>query len=145
MVEQSHTAGTNMAGWYPSILGPLQGIKQHIAEFFSPQSDAAATEEQYEINLELPGVSLDDIKIEIHDNNLTVQGEKRTEREETGKTYFFSERSFGAFQRSFRLPPNVRADDITAGFKDGVLTIRVPKASQAQEKSRRISITQHPD
>lgn len=145
MVEQSHTAGTNMAGWYPSILGPLHGIKQHIAEFFSPQSDAAATEEQYEINLELPGVSLDDIKIDIHDNNLTVQGEKQTEREETGKTYFFSERSFGAFQRSFRLPPNVQADDITAGFKDGVLTIRVPKASQAQEKSRRINITQHPD
>jgi HSP20 family protein len=145
MVEKSHTAGTNLAGWYPSILGPLQGIRQHIAEFFSPQSDAAATEGQYEINLELPGVSLDDIKIDIHDNNLTVHGEKRTEKEEKGKTYFFSERTFGAFQRSFRLPPNVQADDITAGFKDGVLTIRVPKVSAETEKSRRINITQHAD
>jgi HSP20 family protein len=145
MVEKSHTAGTNMAGWYPSILGPLQGIGQHIAEFFSPQSDAAATEGQYEINLELPGVSLDDIKIDVHDNNLTVQGEKRTEKEEKGKTYFFSERTFGAFQRSFRLPPNVAADKITAGFKDGVLTVRVPKAGPPPESSRRINITQHPD
>jgi HSP20 family protein len=145
MVEKSHTAGTNMAGWYPSILGPLQGIRQHIAEFFSPQSDAVATEAQYEINLELPGVSLDDIKIDVHDNNLTVQGEKRTEREEKGKTYFFSERTFGAFQRSFRLPPNAAADKIVADFKNGVLTIRVPKAGPPPEKSRRINITQHPD
>ena len=145
MVETSHTAGSNLAGWCPSILGPLQGIGKHIAEFFSPQSDAAATEGQYEINLELPGVSLDDIKIEIHDNNLTVQGEKRTEREETGKTYFFTERTFGAFQRSFRLPPNVVADKIAADFKDGVLAIHVPKAGPAPETSRRINITQHPD
>ncbi len=141
MVEKTHTAGPNLAGWYPSILGPLQGIKQHIAEFFSPQSDAAATEAHYEINLELPGVTLDDIKIDVEDNHLTVHGEKRTEREEKGKTYFFSERTFGAFQRSFRLPPNVEAGKITAGFKDGVLSIRVPKASAAPETSRRIKIT----
>ena len=145
MVEQSHTAGPNIAGWYPSILGPLQGIKQHIAEFFSPQTDAAATEGQYEINLELPGVSLDDIKIELHDNNLTVQGEKRTEREEKGKTYFFSERTFGAFQRSFKLPPNVDTDEITAGFKDGVLAIRMPKTGAESKSARQINITQHPD
>jgi HSP20 family protein len=130
-----------LAGWHPSILGPLQGIGQRVAEFFSPQSDATASEAHYEINLELPGVSLDDIEIEVHDNNLTVQGEKRTEREEKGKTYFFSERTFGAFQRSFRLPPNVAADKITAAFKDGVLTIRVPKAGAAPETSRRIKIT----
>jgi HSP20 family protein len=141
MVESSHTAGTNMAGWYPTILGPLQGIKQHIAEFFSPHSDATADETQYEINMELPGVSLDDIKIELHDNNLTVQGEKRTEKEEKGKTYFFSERTFGAFQRSFRLPSNVEADKITAGFTEGVLTIRVPKVGKAPETSRQIKIT----
>lgn len=141
MVEKAHTAGTNMAGWYPSILGPLQGIGQHIAEFISPQSDATASETHYEINMELPGVLLDDIKIDIHDNNITVQGEKRTEREEEGKTYFFTERTFGAFQRSFRLPQNVAADRITAAFKDGVLTIRVPKAGATPETSRTIKIT----
>ena len=143
MVEKSHTAGSNLAGWYPSILGPLRGIGEHIAQFFSPQSDAAATGECYEINLELPGVALEDIKIDTHDNNLTVHGEKRTEREEKGKTYFFSERTFGAFQRSFRLPPDVETDRITAEFNDGVLTIRVPKAGAAPEKSRRIEITRH--
>jgi HSP20 family protein len=143
MVEKLHTAGSNLAGWYPSILGPLQGIGPHIAEIFTPQSDATATEAQYEIRLELPGVSLDDIKIDADDNNLIVHGEKRTEREEKGKTYFFSERTFGAFQRTFRFPPNVKADKITAKFKDGVLIIRVPKVGEAPETSRRIKITQH--
>ena len=145
MVEKAHTAGTNMAGWYPSILGPLHGIRQHIAEFFSPQSDAAATKGHYEINLELPGVLRDDIKIEIHDNNLTVQGEKRTERKEEGRTYFFSERTFGAFQRSFRLPPDADADGVTAAIKDGILSILVPKAGATADTARRINITQHPD
>lgn len=91
--------------------------------------------------MELPGVSLDDIEIDVNDNNLTVQGEKQTEREEKGKTYFFSERTFGAFQRSFKLPSNIEADNITAAFKDGVLTIRVPKAGAAPETSRTIKIT----
>lgn len=145
MVEQTHTAGHNLAGWYPTILGPLHGMGKKIAEFFTPQSDAAATGEHYEINLELPGVAIEDIQIDVHDNNLTVHGEKRTEREEKGKTYFFSERTFGAFQRSFRMPPDVLPDKITAGFKDGILCIKIPKSSAVAETSRRINITQHPD
>ena len=145
MVEKTHTAGSNIAGWYPSILGPLHGIQQHIAEFYSPQSDAASTEEHYEINLELPGVALNDINIDVHDNNLTVHGEKKIEREETGKTYFFSERVFGAFQRTFRLPPNVENDRISAEFKDGVLRIRLPKRGATADTARRVQITQRPD
>lgn len=140
MVEKSHTAETETTGWQPSFMPPLQGIGKRISEFFTPQSDATASEEKYEINMELPGVSLDDIKIEVHDNQLTVQGEKQTESEEKGKTYFFSERAFGAFQRSFKLPSNSVADKITANFKDGVLTIRVPKAGASPETSRRIKI-----
>lgn len=145
MVENAHTAGTGMAGWYPSILGPLHGIGQHIAEFFSPDSDAAALEAHYEINMELPGVAQADVKIDLHDNSLMIHGEKRSERKEEGKTYFFSERSFGAFQRTFRLPSDADTDGITASFKDGILTIRVPKAGATREASRRITISQHPD
>ena len=141
MVEKTHTAGSNLAGWYPTIMGPLQGIGQHIAEFFSPQSDATATEAQYEINMELPGVLEDDIRIVADGAHLTVRGEKRIERKEEGKAYFFSERSFGTFQRSFRLPPDVEADRITAAFKDGILTIRAPKIAAVPETSRQIEIT----
>lgn len=141
MVEKTHTAGQTPSGWYPSIFGPLKNIQEHVAEFFAPQADAAATGEAYEVNVELPGVARDDIQIDVHDNMVTVHGEKKTEREEEGKTYFFSERTFGSFDRSFRLPANADADKIAANFKDGVLTIRIPKAGPPPEKTRRIDIS----
>lgn len=140
MVEKSHTAGEDSASWYTTGLRPFQNLKQRIADFFAPSADAAATGDVYEINIELPGVALADIQIDVHDGILSVQGEKRAEREEKGRTYFFSERTFGAFQRSFRLPPNVDADQIAANFKDGLLTIRIPKAGPPPDKTRRVEI-----
>lgn len=95
MVEKTHTAGETESAWYPSLMGPLRGLKQQIADFFSPQADAAATEDTYEINIELPGVSSDDIELDVHDGMLSIKGEKHSEHEEQGKTFFFSERSFG--------------------------------------------------
>ena len=71
---------------------------------------------------------------------MTVHGEKKTEREEKDKTYFFSERTFGSFERSFRLPANADADNIAANFKDGVLAIRIPKSGPPPEKTRKIEI-----
>jgi len=136
MVEKSHTAG----GWYPGLLRPFHDIGHRIADFFAPDADAAATDKQYEIEIELPGVALDDIHIDVHEGNLTVRGEKKTQREEKGKTYFFSERTFGSFERSFRLPANADADKIAANFKDGVLTIRIAKAGPPPEKTRRVEI-----
>lgn len=140
MVETSHTAGSHLGDLYPSLMRPIQNLGRRMAEFFAPSSDAAATGDAYEVNVELPGVSEDDIDITVRENMLTVHGEKKTEREEKGKTYFFSERTYGAFQRSFRLPENSDTDKITADFKDGVLTIRIPKAGPAPETTRRIKI-----
>jgi len=140
LVEKSHTAGHTMGDWYPSILGPLHGIKDHIADFFAPAADAGHTNEHYDINIELPGVAVEDINIDIHDNTLTVRGEKKSERKEEGKNYFFSERTFGAFERSFRLPPDVETGSITANFKDGVLSIKMPKAGPPPEEKKRIKI-----
>jgi HSP20 family protein len=141
MVEKIHTAGGTESASYPSLLRPFHGFRQQIADFFSPQVDAAATGETYEINIELPGVSSDDINIDVHDGTLSIKGEKHSEREEEGKTFFFSERSFGSFQRSFRLPGDVDPDKIGARFKDGVLTISVPKSEPPPDKTRRIEIT----
>jgi HSP20 family protein len=103
-------------------------------------SEASAVQDCYEISLELPGVEADAIDVSVEDGHLTVKGEKRIEREEKGRTYFFSEREYGAFQRSFRLPLDVQADDITADFKNGVLTLKVPKAGPPKEKTQRIQI-----
>lgn len=135
MVEKFHTAG-----WWPSLYEPLRGIGEKIADWFAPRSEASAGEGSYDITLELPGVKSDDIDVSVQDGSLTIRGEKRSEREETGRTYFFSEREYGAFERSFRLPADAQTDAISADFKDGVLTVKVPKAGPPPDRSRRIEV-----
>ena len=135
MVEKSHTAG-----WWPQLYEPLRGLGEKIADWVAPRSEASAVQDCYEISLELPGVEADDIAVSVEDGQLTVKGEKRFEREEQGRTYFFSEREYGAFQRSFRLPADAHAEDITADFKNGVLVLTVPKAGPPKERAKRIEI-----
>lgn len=135
MVEKSHTAG-----WWPQVYEPLRGLGEKIADWFAPRADAAATQDSYEINMELPGVAADNIDISVHDGSLIIKGEKHFQREEKGRTYFFSEREYGSFQRSFRLPADAQAQDITADFKDGILSVRVPKAGPPPERAKRIEI-----
>jgi len=76
----------------------------------------------------------------VQDASLTIQGEKRFEHEETGRTYFFSEREYGAFQRSFRMPPDADGDRIDAAFKNGVLTIKIPKLQPAAGDNRKVLV-----
>jgi HSP20 family protein len=137
MVEKSHTAAGNDHGWWPSMYEPLRNVGRKIADFFAPEADASATGEAYVINVELPGVEAGNVDVSVHDHMLTLKGEKRSEHEDKGKTYFFSERRYGSFQRSFRLPPDVVEDEISADFKDGVLTLRIPKQSSAAQKQRK--------
>ena len=74
------------------------------------------------------------------DGILTIKGEKREEKEERKKDYYLSERRFGSFQRSFQLPDGVDADKIEARFKNGVLTVTLPKSPEAQRKEKKIAI-----
>ena len=135
MVEKSHTAG-----WWPQLYEPLRGLGEKIADWFAPRSEASAVQDCYEISLELPGVDPKDIDVSVENSHLTVRGEKRFEREEKGRTYFFSEREYGAFQRSFRLPADAQAEDIVADFKNGVLSLKVPKLGPPKDRSKRIEI-----
>ena len=140
MVEKSHTAAGEAAKWWPSLYEPLRGLGQRVADFFAPSAEAAATEEFYEINMELPGVSSDDIDVSVHDGSITIKGQKRSQREERGRTYFFSEREYGAFQRSFKLPADVEPNKVTADFNEGVLSIRIPKAEPPQNEAHKIEV-----
>jgi HSP20 family protein len=135
MVEKSHTAG-----WWPDLYQPLRNIGQRVADWFAPRSDASALEDYYEINVELAGVKTEDVDVSVEDNSLTVRGEKRYEREETGRTYFFSEREYGAFQRTFRLPPDADGEKIDAEFSDGILRLKVAKRSPLKTEGRRIEV-----
>ena len=137
MVEKSHTAG-----WWPQLYEPLRQVGERIADWFAPRSDASAMKEYYEINVELPGVKPENVDVSLNDNSLTVKGEKRTEREEKGRTYFFTEREYGSFQRTFRLPEDADAAKIDAAFNDGILCLRVAKKKPKKNQGRRIDIRQ---
>lgn len=142
MVEKSHTAAGHDTGWWPGVYEPLRNAGRKIAEFFAPDADASATEDSYVITVELPGVAAENVDVTIRDHVLTLKGEKKFEREESGKTYFFSERRYGAFQRSFRLPPDVDEDEISADFKDGVLTLKAPKHVETAPQEKRVKVVQ---
>lgn len=135
MVEKYHTAG-----WLPDLYEPLRNIGQRVADWFAPRSDAAALEDYYEINVELPGVKTEDVDVSTEDNSLVVRGEKRYEHEETGRTYFFSEREYGSFQRTFRLPPDADSDKIDAEFNDGILRLKIAKRTSSQTAAKKIAI-----
>ncbi|WP_371036966.1 MULTISPECIES: Hsp20/alpha crystallin family protein [unclassified Rhodosalinus] len=135
MVEKS-----SMSGLWPSLYEPFRSFGTRIAEMLAPASDASGSDESYTITMELPGVSEDDIEVSVDDGVVTVKGEKRSEREESGDTWFFSERQYGSFTRSFRLPSDAQQDKVDGHMKDGVLTVTVPRRMTGSAGARRIDV-----
>lgn len=131
-----------MAGLWPALYEPFRQIGTRIAEWVAPASEASSDADSYRISLELPGVNEDDIELTVDDGVVTVRGEKKTERKEEGDTWYFTERQYGAFSRSFRVPPDADATGVTADLRDGVLTISLPRKSpEAQDRSKRVPIS----
>jgi len=102
--------------------------------------DIAETEKAYEITAELPGIDEKNVEVKFADGVLTIKGEKREEKEEKKKDYYLNERTFGAFQRAFRVPDGVDADKIEATFKKGVLTVTMPKSAEAEKAAKKITV-----
>lgn len=105
-----------------------------------PAVDVAEEDNQYVVKVELPGVNKDDVNISLESNILTIRGEKKTEQESKGRNYHRVERSFGCFHRSFTLPTRVNIDQIDAVFKDGILTVTMPKADEAKPKQIEVRV-----
>jgi HSP20 family protein len=135
MVEKSHTSG-----FWPSIYDPFREMGQRVAEWLAPASEAAGNDNAYRIAVELPGVEEKDIHLSVENGVVSLTGEKRTEREEKGETWFFSERQYGSFSRSFRLPPDAEGDKVDAHIKDGVLTITIPKTKPKTSDATKVEI-----
>lgn len=107
---------------------------------WAPRVDIVEVNGTYELTADLPGLKKDDIKIEIHDNALTLRGEKKLEEEKKDKNYRLCERYFGEFVRTFTLPENVNKDGIEAEFKDGVLTVAIPKVEKPKPKQIEVKV-----
>jgi HSP20 family protein len=103
-----------------------------------PSLDIAETDRTVEAKLDLPGVKPKEIDIQLNGNMLTVSGERKEEKDEKGKTYHRVERRCGNFSRSITLPCAVQEDEVAAEFRDGVLTITLPKTEEA--KTRKIAV-----
>jgi len=129
----------------------LQELEQRFAQLqpklagdtnvtsFVPAVNTREDEKNYYIEIDLPGVSKDDINVELNENKLTVSGERKTKEEVKKEDYYLVESSFGKFQRTFTLPENVDIEHIEAKDNNGVLEIIIPKANQP-EVSKRIEI-----
>ncbi len=135
MVETNQTSG-----FWPSLYAPLRGVGSRIADWLSPASDASSDEDTYRISMELPGVSESDINVTAEAGMLVVSGEKSSEREDKGDTWYFSERQYGSFRRSFRLPVDADDEGVVAHMKDGVLEISVPRKKPGAGTAKSIPV-----
>lgn len=135
MIEKSQ-----MAGFWPQVYEPLRNLGTRMAEWMAPASEASSDDAAYRITMELPGVAEKDIDLSVHDGVVTVKGEKSDEREEKGDTWFFTERQYGAFSRSFRLPTDADGDKIEATLKEGVLRLEIPRRDTQSAKGRKVEI-----
>jgi HSP20 family protein len=129
-------------GRWPSLRRPfdIEPLRRLTGGDLVPAVDIKEQDDSYLISAELPGLEEKDVSVEVQDELLTLRGEKRAEREEKDKGYHLTERSYGSFSRSFRLPPDADAGKASASFSKGVLTISVPKSAEVHSKVRKIDV-----
>lgn len=106
----------------------------------SPAVNISENDTAYEITAELPGIDEKNIELKLANGGLTIKGEKQEEKEEKKTDYYLHERHFGSFERSFRVPEGVDTDKINATFKNGVLTVTLPKSPEAKKAEKKIEV-----
>jgi HSP20 family protein len=107
---------------------------------FMPRLDVTEDAKAFTVTAELPGMSEKEIDLSLSGDTLTIRGEKKEEKEEKNKSYYYSERFYGTFMRSIPLPRQVETDKVSASFKKGVLTITLPKTAAAMESTKKIDV-----
>ena len=109
---------------------------------WSPQVEMFARDNNLVVRADLPGMTKDDVKLELTDDGISIEGERRDENEEHGDGFYRSERTYGKFYRRIPLPEGVRAEDASATFSNGVLEVTMPGAKHQQRKVRRLEINE---
>lgn len=121
--------GRNLPVW-GEARGGMMPVKFNVAE----------TDKTVEVTAEIPGVDAKDIEVQLREDVLTIKGEKKAEKDEKQKDYHLVERSYGMFERSFTLPAEVEAGKVEASFDKGILKVVLPKAPEAQSKTKKIDV-----
>jgi len=113
---------------------PFESFQTAITSAWYPAVDVFEDKDAVKIVAELPGVKPQDVKLSLESNTLTIRGEKKQQAEERSERVHRYERSYGSFERAFVLPSTVDGEKISADYRDGVLTVTVPKAERARPR-----------
>lgn len=143
--------GTRLARTTPrNVPGLRNEIDRLFADFFerpsgdfgrfTPPADLYETDEAYELEMELPGFSRDDVQVTIEQGMLTISGRRTVERAED-ENYHLRERSVGRFSRGFSLPASIEADRVEARFDEGLLRVTLPKAAEARTRKIEVDVS----
>lgn len=139
----------NLVRWDPfaemqSLFAPLMsrnsGLLPRLSEDgdmtieWSPSADISETDKEYLIRAELPGVRKEDVKVNLASGMITIEGERKQEKDEKGEKFHRVERFYGSFSRRFLLPDNIKVDVVRSDYKDGVLSIHIPKIEKEKPK-----------
>ncbi len=124
-------------GWLPSSAFHRSFFTPSL---YAPAVDIAEKKDSFEITAEVPGLEEKDIEVKLSNGGISIRGEKKSDREEKTKNYRLSERSYGSFDRYFTLPSGIDAGKISASFKNGVLTVTMPKTPEAQKSEKTIPV-----
>ena len=141
--------------WQPKPMNVFDDMDSMIHSFFntdwnfpvrdtrnwSPAVDVKETDNSFVLSADIPGLTKKDIKINVASGKLSISGERTYETDQEKDNYHYRERRFGSFDRSFNLPETVDEDNISASFKNGILTIQLPKHEVEIPKDRLIKIS----
>ncbi len=142
---------TRVSTW--PTLGRLTDLRDEIDRLFesplartseflgwTPAFDVYEEKDNFIVKAELPGMKKEDINVSLHDGNLIVSGERQNETRSEGTEVYRAERFFGKFQRAVALPATVAANKVQAQYKDGILTITLPKSEEAKPKQIEVNV-----
>jgi HSP20 family protein len=119
--------------WLPR----LRGMEM---EEVNPSMDIFEEGDKIVVKAEMPGIKKEDVEVTVTDHTMRITGEKKREEKVEKKNYYWEERSYGSFSRSFQLPSEVQTDKAEAKFKDGILEVRIPKTEEAKSKEKKVKV-----
>jgi HSP20 family protein len=132
----------DFAGFPAMPFAPLMRPGQTLGMVMTPRLEVSETDTELRISAELPGIDAQNVEVTLTDDVLTIRAEKPAQAQENERDYHVAERSYGTFSRYLRLPFTPDPNKVRAAFKDGVLTITMPKPEEVQQKAHRIEISQ---
>lgn len=138
--RRGQLAGPTLDDFIEKFFYGWPGFEKESDVNWAPRVDIHETDKELILDVELPGMEKKDIKIGVKNDILTISGERKQERKTEGSEYYRHERHYGKFERSFTIPETVDADNISANYKNGVLTLNLPKAKEVLPREIAIDV-----